>query len=934
MMARLSTRCGFAGVRLSTLLAAVALVIAMAAGSRAAAQTDGTLRGTVREAGTERGIAGATIELLPGGRRTTTDTAGRYLLRVLRPGRYALRVLAIGFGPVTRDSIEVRGEQTTVVDVLLQSEAVPLEGIVVTAQPDPVLDPRIAATAVTITREDLRALPVTTVAEAVALQPGVVGGSYRGGRVGEELYIVDGLGVKNQLDAAGGFLGVRIPPAALEEATVITNGFSARYGQALSGMVSIVTRDGPDRLAGAVTYETDRPLGDGGDYGIDRAVVSLGGPVLGRARFLAVLDAGARLDADPVLAPAPEDSLDPRFARPWLLPYNAGERFDGFGKLTLPFGSQHVVRLSYTASAERRQLFDPVLKYDPAQRAGQDVAGQLLLLHYQLSAPDGPGGNGALDLRVGLFEKEAIRSALLAAPDLRFGAFSFGDFALAGRGLARSRDSAGAEAAVAGFAAPTLTATTPWGVPAFFATASDRGELAWNRYREARIRLDGFLGGGPATDLRAGVEYVAQQVETFTRLEAYRSVLEGAPAARTSAFSPYSAGVYVETQHRWEELTLTAGLRGDGFNARGAGTEALGEKKLLVSPRLSVATALGAATFVASIGRFAQPPDFQYLTDAAFDDTLRTGRFRRGNPALGFETASQTEMQVRVRATEALALRVGAYLKRLDGLVASVPVGFDPDSAVFGNADFGTVKGLELLLERRETHGVGFRLSYVVQKAEATATNALDFYRNLRIAPDGDTIVPAEVTFPLDFDQRHAAVGVLQARTLPGAPTLLRGLQGAVVGRWGSGLPYSVTNAAGDSLIGPPNGARLPSQWTIDLLVAKRFPLAGLHVRAYVDARNVLQHRNVVAVRRDTGSPEAGEPQIEALAEEAYLAGPAAIPYESPAYRPEADLDGNRILEGPDELLPLYRRAARDFLQPLFAYGAPRLVRVGLQLEF
>ena len=48
-----------------------------------------------------------------------------------------------------------------------------------------------------------------------------------------------------------------------------------------------------------------------------------------------------------------------------------------------------------------------------------------------------------------------------------------------------------------------------------------------------------------------------------------------------------------------------------------------------------MSTVLKDATFVASIGRFSQPPDFQYLVDAAFDDTLRTGRFRRGNPNLG-----------------------------------------------------------------------------------------------------------------------------------------------------------------------------------------------------------------------------------------------------------------------------------------------------------
>ena len=933
-MAGFSTRCVLCGKRPSTriLLALAALLLGVA--RPAPAQVEGMLRGTVRDAATGLGIPRVVVTVVPSDRRAVTDSLGRYTLRVLRPGRYRVEVRLVGYAPARQDSVEVRGGQTTVVDLVLRPEAVPLAGIVVEGQPDPVLDPRVAATARTITREELRDLPVTTVEEAVALQPGVVGGSFRGGRVGQELYIVDGLGVKNQLDASGGALGLQVPAAALEEATLITNGFSARYGQALSGMVSVVTRDGPDSLEAGLTYETDRPLGDGGDYGLDRAVAVIGGPLIGGATFLAVLDASARLDIEPVNAPAPADSLDPRFSRPWMLPHNAGERFDVFGKIAVPFGSRHALRLSYAGSGERRLLFDPVVKYDPAQRAGQEIGGRLALAHYQFGGTGDASGAGVVDLRVGLFEKEAVRSVLLAEPTPRMGAFTFGGFAFAGRDRARARDSAGVESPVAGFVAPGFASSTPWGVPAFFTTAPRRGELAWNRYREARVRLDVFLGRGAATDLRAGAEYVAQRVETFTRLEAYRAVAEGAPAARTTAFSPFSAGAYAELQQRWNDVTLTAGVRGDAFDARGGGTAALGATKVTVSPRLSVATVLDRATVVASIGRFVQPPDFQYLTDAAFDDTLRTGRFRRGNPALGFETATQAELQVRIRASPAAGVRFGAYLKRLDGLVASVPVGFDPDSAVFGNADFGTVRGLEAAVEREAVDGIGVRVSYVFQDAQATATNALDFYRRLRISPVGDTIIPAVIAFPLDFDRRHAVVAVVQARTQPGAPRLLRRLQAAAVGQWGTGLPYSRTTADGDSLLGLPNSYRLPSHWTVDLRVAKGFAIGPLHARAYLDVRNVTNGRAVVAVRRDTGSPEAGDPQIEALAEAAYAAGPAAIPYESPAYRPDADLDGNRVLEGEEELLPLYRRAARDFLQPLFAFGPPRLVRFGVQLEF
>lgn len=56
-----------------------------------------------------------------------------------------------------------------------------------------------------------------------------------------------------------------------------------------------------------------------------------------------------------------------------------------------------------------------------------------------------------------------------------------------------------------------------------------------------------------------------------------------------------------------------------------------------------------------------------------------------------------------------------------------------------------------------------------------------------------------------------------------------------------------------------------------------------------------------------------------------------AIPYESPRSRRWGDLDGNGLIEGVNELLPLYLAAARDFAQPLFVYGAPRLIRFGVE---
>ncbi len=87
-------------------------------------------------------------------------------------------------------------------------------------------------------------------------------------------------------------------------------------------------------------------------------------------------------------------------------------------------------------------------------------------------------------------------------------------------------------------------------------------------------------------------------------------------------------------------------------------------------------------------------------------------------------------------------------------------------------------------------------------------------------------------------------------------------------------------------------------------------------------------------MRRDTGQPEPATAGVEPLAEAAYQKHPEEIPFESARYRAFADTDGNGYISGREELLPLYLAAARDFTQPLFAYGPPRLLRLGVEFLF
>ncbi|HEV8266022.1 MAG TPA: TonB-dependent receptor, partial [Gemmatimonadales bacterium] len=503
-----------------------------------------------------------------------------------------------------------------------------------------------------------------------------------------------------------------------------------------------------------------------------------------------------------------------------------------------------------------------------------------------------------------------------------------------GEDVARAQDTVLARAPIPGMDGPDFSDRSPWGVPAFFRGSASSGELAWNRYRELRGQLDMSVGG-PRGDVYFGAEVSRQRVQTFQRVLGYLWVGDSVPPPAASDFSPTAAAVYVEGQAHGHDFVATFGLRYDQFDP---GTDLpgahIGARRSL-NPRLGFSTMLRGATIVVSWGRFSQAPDFQYLVDAAFDDTLRTGRFRRGNPNLGFEDATQYELSVRARPSASTTLRVNVFNKLLDGLVASVPLGLDADSSIFGNLDFGSVKGAEVIFDRPFVDGWGVRVAYTLQQATATATDAFELLRRIRLDPAGDTIDPARVEFPLDYDRRHSLTVIAQGRVSDSAgPRLLAGFEAAAIVRWSSGLPFTMTNATGDTLIGLPNSHRLPPQRTVDMLLRRRLRLGGWQGSVYLDVRNLFNRRNIEAVRRDTGEPDLGEPQLAALAEQAYQAHPEAIPYESSRYRSFADTDGNGLIEGRGELYPLFLAAARDYAQPLFSFGPPRMFRLGIELVF
>jgi hypothetical protein len=917
------------------LLALLALVTLP---SYALAQADGAIAGRVREYGAERSLGGAQL-LLDGVLAAVADTAGLYRIRGVRSGWHRVAARLIGYRSVLLDSVFVRAASTVMVNFALQPNPLQLEPLVVTAPVDEVLDPLVTSTEQKISAADLHDLPVSSLEEALTLSAGSVGQSYRGGRIGEESFILDGLGVKNQLDASTGGLGLRIPPDLLSEASLITNGFSARYGQALSGLVNVVTLEPDSNWAGRIAYETDRAFGGELDRGLDRLAGRAGGPVAGGVGVVAALDLTGRLDGDPVNAPAPNNPIDPRSSQPYPLPHNSLEQWNGAAKLVVPLARRATIRVLGLHSEDQQLLYDPAYKYDLSFGPAQRLRGNLLTGHIHWSSNPSRGAPLLVDVRVGQFSREFLRGPLDHEVDYKVGAFTGSRFHFLDEDIARNR--VNTPDALPGFSAPAFSLNTPYGVPAAFLAGASRGDLSWNHFGETRFQLDATYGGIRQLDLYAGGDFAAQQVRTYQRVLAYVPAGSGVPGPAISAFSPRHASAYVEAQGRFADLALTGGLRYDQFDPGSSlASEARGAQRS-VSPRFAASTVLRGATVVVSYGRFSQAPDYQFLVDAAFDDTTRTGRFRRGNADVGFEKASQLEFSVRSRITEAVWMRVDVYTKRLTGLVASVPLGVNPDSTIFGNADAGSVKGLEVLVERELRGGFGFRLAYTLQKAQATASDPFLLNRITSVDPvTGDTIHPLRAEFPLDFDRSHTLTLVARGKA-PGdaGPSLLGvrpigGLEGAVIFRANSGLPYTRVGVNGDTVGGLPNNARLPWNTTLDLLVRRPIRLGGVEGGIYLDIRNLVDRRNILAVRRETGGPQAAPQTIDSLAELDYQAHPETIPYESARYRAYADLNHDGYLEGHDELFPLYRAAEADFAQPLFTYGPPRLARLGLELLF
>ncbi|MCG8372108.1 MAG: TonB-dependent receptor, partial [Balneolales bacterium] len=201
------------------------------------AGTKGKIAGTVTDDFGET-LVGVQVIIDGTTRGTTTDLEGKYTLVNLDPGKYTLIFRYIGFATVRVEEVEVIVDKTTTIDVTLQEEVIEGQEIIVTAE-RPIVEKDRTTTTAYISSEQLEALPLVSINEAINQQAGVVDGHFRGGRTGEVSYLVNGVPINNAFNNGASFDVEQNMVSSLE---VISGVFNAEYGQALSGVVNIVTK--------------------------------------------------------------------------------------------------------------------------------------------------------------------------------------------------------------------------------------------------------------------------------------------------------------------------------------------------------------------------------------------------------------------------------------------------------------------------------------------------------------------------------------------------------------------------------------------------------------------------------------------------------------------------------------------------------------------
>ncbi|MDH4071399.1 MAG: hypothetical protein OEV30_13365, partial [Ignavibacteria bacterium] len=275
--------------------------------------------------------------------------------------------------------------------------------------------------------------------------------------------------------------------------------------------------------------------------------------------------------------------------------------------------------------------------------------------------------------------------------------------------------------------------------------------------------------------------------------------------------------------------------------------------KHLWSPRIGFAAPFAERGYLfINYGQYYQFPLFDYLYSGLNNVSLSRGvGVLVGNPDLKPEGTRAWEMSIKYALQNGVVLSGTYFNKETTNQIdvktfvpTNARVAGDYGFAEFVNNPFASASGIELAVSKESGEVLTGSVSYTFMSAEGVSEDAragLEFYQ-------WGQQVPAK-PFPLSWDQRHT-VKVIGALSLP----LDFGL--AWTWEYHTGRPYTFyPSEDGFTPIDPtqefePNNARLEDYNLLNMKLTKLFaigdgPKPWMLLTVYLDGRNVLNTKNV-----------------------------------------------------------------------------------------
>lgn len=820
----------------------------------------GKISGTVRHATTGDPLPGANVILVGTDLGAAADAAGDYYIINVSPGSYSVRVSVIGFAAETKTNVRVNVDRTTVVDFNLQTSIIEGQEVTVVAE-RPVIRQDLTASMTEISADEIELSPAEDLQDQIRQQRGVLLGinnageagyrfgnvpgdelHLRGGRENETLFAVDGMVVNDPLWGGSDYVQ-NTSASSVTEMSTLAGTFNAEYGNAMSGVINVVTREGTDVISGHFSGYTDQVGYKDYDEGTSQGELSISGPVpLTGKNMTFFINAQKRATDGYLYGESYPNWIDSRGedvdsiglpnGTPEKVSMDKNELLNGLVKLAWRVTPKFKVSASTAYSDLREAFYGHWLKYNPVGNPFHHSVDRMTNFNVTQSF------GASTFYNLGISQQHKTRF-LGVYDDWEDYAVIREDFDPTGNWMVAGED---------------------------WTWHHDKSDVLNARFaltsQVTKIHL-----------IKTGV--------TYRSLDLHRDDVnpnEEGMYYTNFDYQPTEIGAFIQDKLEFSEIgmILNMGVRYDSWNPdskywvdinklsdMGPDNLVPTDTKSRISPRFGVSYPISdVAAFHFAYGHFYQlspytllyqghrqltnTNDYYYDNPAYADNPnyqkgalyypmTEQNEFRLANTNMEPEKTVSYEAGSQIKVTNDVSIDITAFYREMSDLVGERFVAEAVSGAGLNysdNYDYGNAKGIELALEKRFSNYFSLRANYTYTKSLITSSTPW-----AQIQATNQTYR----TFNSNYDRPHTfsfdlLVGDLGNWTV------------GMYGNYQSGLPYSITVE--------PNTERMPWLGTLDLRASKEFQIAGINESVFIRVLNVLDQKNIYSVYANSGQPD------------------------------------------------------------------------------